>query len=54
MKRDGVIPTALSGGNKAMREISPFNFPSARLNGPVNADLPEPVPAVQVRLSKFY
>ncbi|MDR7281978.1 hypothetical protein J2X84_000793 [Pseudomonas corrugata] len=48
MKRDGVIPTVLSGDNKAVREISPFNFPSARLQKPVSTDLPEPVPAVQV------
>lgn len=45
MKRDGVIPTALSGGNKTMREISPFNFPSARPKEPVSAYSPEPAPA---------
>lgn len=45
MKRDGMIPTALSGGNKTMREISPFNFPSARPKEPVSASSPEPVPA---------
>lgn len=43
MKRDGVIPTALSGGNKTMREIRPFNFPSARPKEPVSAYSPEPV-----------
>ncbi|MGF6113676.1 hypothetical protein ABH906_005944 [Pseudomonas frederiksbergensis] len=44
MKRDGVIPTALSGGNKTMREISPFNFPSVHPKEPVSAYSPEPVP----------
>jgi hypothetical protein len=44
MKRDGVIPTALSGSKKTMREISPFYFPSARPKKPVSASSPEPVP----------
>ena len=43
MKRDGVTPTALSGGNKTMREISPFNFPSARPKEIVSAYSREPV-----------
>jgi hypothetical protein len=43
MKRDGVISTALSGGNKTMCEISPFNFPSARPKEPVSVYSPEPV-----------
>jgi len=43
MKRVGMIPTALSGGNKTMREISRFNFPSARPKETVSASSPEPV-----------
>lgn len=43
MKRDGTIPTAGSGDNKTMREISLSNFPSARPKGPANVYLPEPV-----------